>query len=125
MAIVLSKKYRVNVSAVFAMISLISTQAIAQERQYASSQIYNIFASSPQSSSNAVEITDAALDRLRRCGIKAASDYTYSYKGMTPGYMVTLSGPYSNVNAANAELRKAKGCGIIGYRKRATLIDGE
>ena len=125
MAIEMIKIRNAGIEAIFVLSTLIGTPASAQGRQSAPSEIYNIYASAPQNTGKEVSITNAALESLRRCGIKAISDYSYAYNGMAPDFMVTITGPHLSVSAANVELQRAKRCGINGYIKRATLVGGE
>ncbi len=113
------------VGAVFAISSITATPSSAQDGKSPPSEIYNIYASARQNTGKEVEITNAALGALRRCAIKAISDFTYAYSGMAPDLMIALTGPHLSVSVANAELQKAKRCGINGYIKRATLVGGE
>lgn len=80
--------------------------AYAQPTSY--SQIFNIYASGPESNVKAVEMATAKIAKLVQCGIASTSYHTYRYQGLSENMFVTLSGPHVDVAAAKEELQKSK-----------------
>jgi hypothetical protein len=98
---------------------------LAKPSQTQHPHIFNIYASVQEGHPQEVEIAQAKIVELERCGIAAISDSTVRYEGWTAGLYITLTGPHPDLITAKAELQKAKTCGIEGYTRRATFLGGE
>lgn len=98
---------------------------LAQPSQTQHPHIFNIYASVEEGHPQEVEITQAKIVELERCGIAAISDSTVRYEGLAPSLYITLTGPHRDLTIAKADLQKAKTCGIEGYTRRATFLGGE
>ncbi len=56
----------------------------------------------------------ATMQRLIACGIPAVAEDSDFYEGLAQGFYVVMSEPLPSRAAAEAQLWKARACGVIG-----------
>jgi hypothetical protein len=56
----------------------------------------------------------ATMRRLLACGIQVAAEDSNFYEGLAPDFYVVISDPLRTRAAAEAQLERAKACGVSG-----------
>jgi hypothetical protein len=56
----------------------------------------------------------ATMRKLLACGIQVAAEDSNFYEGLAPDFYVVISDPLPSRAAAEAQLARAKGCGVTG-----------
>lgn len=56
----------------------------------------------------------ATMRRLLNCGIQVAAEDSGFYDGLAPDFYVVISDPLPSRAAAEAQLERAKACGVTG-----------
>ncbi|WP_431302650.1 hypothetical protein [Sediminicoccus sp. BL-A-41-H5] len=61
----------------------------------------------------------ATMRRLLGCGIQVAAEDSNFYEGLAPDFYVVISDPLPSRAAAEAQLARAKDCGVTGQLRMA------
>jgi hypothetical protein len=56
----------------------------------------------------------ATMRRLNACGVPVAAEDSNFYEGLAQGFYVVISEPFRTRAAAEAQLEKARACGVTG-----------
>ena len=84
---------------------LLAAPAAAQPTRTAPHNVYS-------STRNQADL--ATMRRLNACGIEAFAEDSNFYEGLAPDFYVVISDPLPSRAAAEAQLARAKDCGVTG-----------
>ena len=74
-------------------------------------EIFNIHGAFRDASFTSEKVS-GRIDQLRSCSIFAYASSSSQYVGLRPGRSAVMSGPFSSVEEADAEIERARACGI-------------
>ncbi|MCX7374199.1 MAG: hypothetical protein NTW56_17500 [Alphaproteobacteria bacterium] len=89
---------------------LLAAPAAAQQTRTAPHNLYS-------STRNQADL--ATMRRLLACGIQVAAEDSNFYEGLAPDFYVVISDPLPSREAAEAQLARARQCGVDGQTRMA------